>query len=704
MKKLNVCLFAAYIALFPIHSVLCQTSQHDLSVAKPYQISYQGLLHLGVGNAPDGPQVITVRLYADAGGKQLVWEDDFNTTLQNGVFNLSLGSGRPLPEASKLTSPLWLATSVANGEELRPLTQLSASPYALSVADGSITSAKMGTDFVGSISINGQRVGGRGTDVNFVAGSGLTLAFDPGSNAVMLGSAAPASNGKGASAQDGDDDINMHGHKIVDASVIQIGDPSATTGSLRLYNSANSHYATLQAASQSSNRTYTIPDVGANSAFVMLAGAQTITGAKTFSAGAAMGNPLDMSGNQINNLATPTASTDAATKGYVDNLGSNVSPAIANEIANRQAAVSAEAAARAAGDATLTANLTGEVSRAEAAEGALSANINTENSNLQAAIAAEAASRATADNTLTTSINNETASRQAAVTGEAASRAAADNTLTTNLNNEIANRQAAITAEANTRGAAINALSAGLNNEVTRATAAESDLQAQISTSASPTFAGLTLNGSPFINYGNFYQAAPSFFYSDVTVYAGESIGGTLDMNFNPIVDVPDPTNASDAVDKNYVDVLFGQLSSSLTTVNNVTVDYSGNPSGTYSGHTVTVSGSTANVVDLVGYNSFVSGSDDQNIGIKATGEGSGGGNSIGGDFTGHNTSGGGYAIGGRFAATGATNNIAVQATSGAIQVQTAGEGIILKSPNGTCYKLTVANNGTLTTTAVACP
>jgi len=108
--------------------------------------------------------------------------------------------------------------------------------------------------------------------------------------------------------------------------------------------------------------------------------------------------------------------------------------------------------------------------------------------------------------------------------------------------------------------------------------------------------------------------------------------------------------------------------------------------------------------VDLIGYKAFVSGSDDQNIGIKATGQGSGGGNSIGGDFTGHNTSSSGYAIGGRFAASGATNNIAVQATSGAIQIQTAGEGIILKSPNGTCYKLTVANDGSLTTTAIACP
>ena len=38
---------------------------------------------------------------------------------------------------------------------------------------------------------------------------------------------------------------------------------------------------------------------------------------------------------------------------------------------------------------------------------------------------------------------------------------------------------------------------------------------------------------------------------------------------------------------------------------------------------------------------------------------------------------------------------------AGDIETTTAGDGVILKSPNGTRYRLTVANDGSLSTTAV---
>ncbi len=41
---------------------------------------------------------------------------------------------------------------------------------------------------------------------------------------------------------------------------------------------------------------------------------------------------------------------------------------------------------------------------------------------------------------------------------------------------------------------------------------------------------------------------------------------------------------------------------------------------------------------------------------------------------------------------------------SGKIYVEENGQGIILRSPNGSCFELTVTNAGALTTTAVPCP
>jgi hypothetical protein len=213
-------------------------------------------------------------------------------------------------------------------------------------------------------------------------------------------------------------------------------------------------------------------------------------------------------------------------------------------------------------------------------------------------------------------------------------------------------------------------------------------------------------------------QFAPSYFFSDLSIFANIVMGGTIDAGFQPIIDVPDPTSAQDAVNKNYVDVIADGINSelanhstsitdiedALSALNPISKDYSNAASGTYSAHSASITGNTTNVVNLIGYNASASGSDDQNIGVKSSAQGVTTATTIGGDFSASNNSGSGSAIGGRFSASGAGSNIAVQATSGSIQVQTAGEGIILKSPNGTCYKVTVDNTGTLTTTAISCP
>lgn len=59
----------------------------------------------------------------------------------------------------------------------------------------------------------------------------------------------------------------------------------------------------------------------------------------------------------------------------------------------------------------------------------------------------------------------------------------------------------------------------------------------------------------------------------------------------------------------------------------------------------------------------------------------------------------GNLGIGGNF-----TPKARVEVNNGDVYLDTVGKGVILKSPNGSCYRVTVDNSGNLTTTAITCP
>jgi hypothetical protein len=45
-----------------------------------------------------------------------------------------------------------------------------------------------------------------------------------------------------------------------------------------------------------------------------------------------------------------------------------------------------------------------------------------------------------------------------------------------------------------------------------------------------------------------------------------------------------------------------------------------------------------------------------------------------------------------------------LQVKSGDVYVETIGNGVIIKSPNGSCWRLSVSNAGVVSATSVACP
>ena len=180
---------SCYLILFIFSARAQQLSGTQSTAADvPRTISYQALLTDANGNSvSDNDHIIQARLYSDPLGEHCIWQDSYQVHTLHGMVNLILGSGtKPLPDLSALNGSLWLGIQIDGSSELKNYSELTAAPYALNVPNGSITLQKMGTDYVSSVSINGQEISGKGQHVNIVTGDGLTATIDPITNAILL--------------------------------------------------------------------------------------------------------------------------------------------------------------------------------------------------------------------------------------------------------------------------------------------------------------------------------------------------------------------------------------------------------------------------------------------------------------------------------------------------------------------------------------
>ncbi len=118
----------------------------------PRILNYQGQITTINGIAMNGTHYITATLYTDHIGKNSVWRGSYNVAIKNGVFTLMLGAGASkLPENIAMNRPIWVGISVDGSDEMSPLTELSAVPYALNIPDKSVTQAKLSPDVQSAI-------------------------------------------------------------------------------------------------------------------------------------------------------------------------------------------------------------------------------------------------------------------------------------------------------------------------------------------------------------------------------------------------------------------------------------------------------------------------------------------------------------------------------------------------------------------------
>lgn len=173
----------------------------------PRIFSYQGLLTSPNGSpVPDGSYNITVSLFSDSQGEQKIWSETQSTTVSGGLFNMHLGNGNiPLPDQSVLNRQVWVGIQIGDSPTMLPLTPLSASPYALNVAnhaitnaklsDGAVTAEKVDMDYIAAISVNGKVITGNGTTLNIESSEDIALDYNDQTHTIRLSKPAPAVRG-----------------------------------------------------------------------------------------------------------------------------------------------------------------------------------------------------------------------------------------------------------------------------------------------------------------------------------------------------------------------------------------------------------------------------------------------------------------------------------------------------------------------------
>ncbi len=101
----------------------------SIYAAVPRVINYQGRFTDKSGSPLSGNYLVTFRFYDVARGGLPLWEEGHILILNNGIFNVLLGSNKSLD--IDFNKDLWLGVEVASDGEMSPRIKLASSAYAM---------------------------------------------------------------------------------------------------------------------------------------------------------------------------------------------------------------------------------------------------------------------------------------------------------------------------------------------------------------------------------------------------------------------------------------------------------------------------------------------------------------------------------------------------------------------------------------------
>ena len=110
--------------LLPAVLTLIMAAATSLSAATPSIISYQGRITDALGNALTGNYSLTFNIYDVAVGGTALWTETLNpVVVDEGLFNVLLGSVTPFNEKAFSNAERFIGVQVNGGAELSPRRQ-----------------------------------------------------------------------------------------------------------------------------------------------------------------------------------------------------------------------------------------------------------------------------------------------------------------------------------------------------------------------------------------------------------------------------------------------------------------------------------------------------------------------------------------------------------------------------------------------------
>jgi len=181
-----VLLYAQSVGAFPLGTASSTTT-----------ISYQGRLADSGGNPVNTSVGMTFRIYNLPTGGSPSWTEVYaSVPVSDGLFHVLLGSSTPIPNSLfRDNNTLYLGIAVGGDAEMTPREQLASAPYAMTVSDGGITTAKIADKAVtaSKMDLSGTRLAVNSisdftmTSDSFQEIPGLTLtAPEPGIYLIMI--------------------------------------------------------------------------------------------------------------------------------------------------------------------------------------------------------------------------------------------------------------------------------------------------------------------------------------------------------------------------------------------------------------------------------------------------------------------------------------------------------------------------------------
>ena len=187
----------------------------------PPLINYHGVLADRSGEPLSGQFAIEFTLYDAATGGSKLWSESQEILVQNGIFNVLLGSVAPLQYGLFDGRDLYLALKVGGDAEMSPrkrlvsvgyafrsmtadsITGIDASDFILSGQDSVISTVMLKDDAVSiekiapDIVCSVDGVSNDGGDIDLVAGENVTISADDGANTITISAAAGGSGEEG---------------------------------------------------------------------------------------------------------------------------------------------------------------------------------------------------------------------------------------------------------------------------------------------------------------------------------------------------------------------------------------------------------------------------------------------------------------------------------------------------------------------------